>query len=107
VATEVEFFKQREAFRDKEQVKVSGTSNAGTRESGQSFNLFGESSQPICGNGRLIGDVERCEFQRETRGFTKKTVEVTIVAREVEGVEVSEPLEEATEERDCWIDDSE
>jgi hypothetical protein len=35
-------------------------------------------------------------FQRETRDFDEKVVEVNVVAYEVEGIEVGESIEEAT-----------
>jgi hypothetical protein len=37
----------------------------------------------------------------------EKHVQVTVVVREVKGVEVGEPFEEATEERACCIFDDE
>jgi hypothetical protein len=40
--------------------------------------------------------------------LAEKVVEVvTEIAREIEGIEMGEPFEEATDERECWIDESE
>jgi poly(A) polymerase Pap1 len=56
----------------------------------------------------LVGDTKRCEFLKwERRDFVEKHVQVTVVVREVKGVEVGEPFEEATEERACCIFDDE
>ena len=53
-------------------------------------------------NGRVVGEIEWCDFQWETRNLAEKLVEATEVASEVEGGEVDEPSEEAREERACW-----
>jgi hypothetical protein len=41
------------------------------------------------------------------RDLVEKCIEVTTKEREVEGGEVSEPVEEARDERDGWFTDSE
>lgn len=66
-----------------------------------------KNSQPICGNGGFVGDIEWLDVQWwETRDLTEKVVEVTVEAREVKGGKIGEPFEEGTDERACWIEDS-
>jgi hypothetical protein len=105
--TEVKFFEKRETFGNEKQVSAIDRLNIGTNERCQSCNLCGESSQPNCGNGRLVGDIERCDVQSEARDLGEKRIEVTAETCEVEGCEVGEPFEEAMKERACWNTDSE
>jgi hypothetical protein len=55
---EVEDFEQRETVRDKENVCAIDATYVGTSERGQSCNLFGKSSQPICGNVAMVREIE-------------------------------------------------
>jgi hypothetical protein len=55
------------------------------------------------GNYSLFGEFNGCEFQRETRYFKEKFVEITLEWREVEGSEVGESFEEAMKKRVCGI----
>jgi hypothetical protein len=55
----------------------------------------------------LVGDIERCDVQSETRNLREKCVEVTAEVGEVEGGEIGEPFEEVMKKRACWIIDIE
>jgi hypothetical protein len=71
-------------------------SNIGTCERGNSgCNILGEKKsqlQLICGDGGFVGDL------------TEKVAEVSFVAGlKVEGGEVGESMEEASERNVCWI----
>jgi hypothetical protein len=46
-------------------------------------------------------------MKRKRRDLVEKCIEVTAKECEVEGGEVGEPVEEAREERDGWVIDSE
>jgi len=54
----VEFFEQGETFHDEKQVSGIEISNFGTSERGQSCNVLCKNSQPICGNGGFVRDIE-------------------------------------------------
>jgi hypothetical protein len=56
----------------------------------------------------LVGEIERCDFQWETRDLGEKVVQVlVVVALDVYRGEFGKPLQEAREERDGWNIDSE
>jgi hypothetical protein len=55
----------------------------------------------------LVGDIERCEVQSETRDLREKCIEVTTEASEVKVCKVGEPFEEAVKKRPCRIIDFE
>lgn len=105
----VEFFKQRETTTDEEQVSVVDVFNIGTNERCQSsFNPFRQSLQPLSRYGGLVGDIEWCEeAEWETRDFTEKYVEITVVEWKVKWSKVGESMKETKEERAGWIIDSE
>jgi hypothetical protein len=55
----------------------------------------------------LVGDIERCEVQSETRDLREKCIKVTVEVGEVEGGEIGEPFEETMKKSTCWIIDIE
>jgi len=70
--TKIEFFEQREAISNEEEISAMESCKVGTSERGQSCNVLAESSQTICGKGHLVGEIEGSKVQREVRDLKEK-----------------------------------